>query len=471
MMWQEPLAILAFPFPRLGATIGGVSSEPAFMPSRALFLPPRKSGLVMTLVNAALPAMCRSFAGGLEVEVAPEDLATLRGLKGQRLLLLPNHPTHFDPMVMMEVSKRIDGNLYFVAAREVFDRGGGLHGWLFQRCGVYSLIRGAVDRESFAMTQKLLADPKGWLVIFPEGEVSMENDTVLPFEAGVLSMALRVQDKLHGQPEGPPLHVAAVAMHTQYQAGVEAAIARALAALEEAVGLPQGGGFEGWPAIRTRIHAVGGALLQAVERTYLLNTKPTDTLETRMNALKERLLAKMEAYLDLAADAKAPVLDRVRTIKNRLDRIVHAYGEELAAAPYEGRLLEIRRQTFAEFYRDLSRLVNFLTLRGDYLDHATPERFAEVVIRLEQEILGKPRLLHPRTVRLRVGPIHDLRATLPAFNADKRQASAALTDQLEDEMLHMLREMAQKHTRPVESRSSRPGGEGCQPVGVGAASH
>jgi hypothetical protein len=307
---------------------------------------------------------------------------------------------------------------------------------------VYSLIRGAVDRESFAMTQKILASPAGWLVIFPEGEASLENDTVLPFEAGVASLAMRVQEKL--SEAAAPLHTVVIAMKTLYEPGVEQVMVTSLKALEQAVGLAPGGEFEGWEGLRRRIEAIGDALLKAVERTYLLNPKAGATLEERMGTIKDRLLTKMEAFLDLKPAAEASVLDRVRAVKNRMDRIVQAYSEGESVAAYEGLLLEIRRQTFGEFHRDLGRMVNFLTLRGGYLQQATPERFAEVIIRLEKEILGKPRLLYPRTVHVKLGEVRDLRASLEAFRADKRKCCAALTESLEAEMIGLLEKISRR---------------------------
>ena len=90
---------------------------------------------------------------------------------------------------------------------------------------------------------------------------------------------------------------------------------------------------------------------------------------------------------------------------------------------------------------DVLRLVNFLTLRGDYLESGTPERFAEVIIRLEKEIFGKPYLVHPRTVRVKVGDPRDLRACMEAFGKDKRKCSVEVTDRLEAEMIEMLQAM------------------------------
>jgi 1-acyl-sn-glycerol-3-phosphate acyltransferase len=433
------------------------------MASRAAFLPPKVNPLVLGLARRLLPTMFRRYAGGLEVRISEADLGRRRTHKRQRLLLLPNHPTHYDPMVMMEVSSRLEEDFLFVAAREVFDRDRGFHGWLLQRCGVYSLIRGAVDRESFALTQKILQEGKNWLVIFIEGEVSMENDTVIPFEAGVLSLALRSQHALaEGTSAGgetPPIHVGPVAMKTRYKPGVEGAITRAIAVLEERVGLGAADRraaerFESWEQLRSRIDRIGGAVLQAVEQAYLMTPAKGATVDERIDALRSRMLSKMESFLEIPtppAGPRAPtLLDRVRTIRNKMDRIVHAYGEVAeAASAYERRQLELRRQAFVDFYADLGRLVNFLTLRGDYLATATPERFAEVVLRLEQEILGKPRLVYPRTVDVQVGELVNLRDHLPAYARDKKKTAAELAERLEMEMTTLLRGAAASPVVPA----------------------
>jgi 1-acyl-sn-glycerol-3-phosphate acyltransferase len=402
------------------------------------FLPPKMNPLVLRLAKNLLPVICERHAGGIEVVISEEDLARLRTLKRQRVLLCPNHPSHFDPVVTFELSKRLDEDFYFLAAREVFNQNRGWRGWLFQHCGTYSVTRGSVDRESFAMTQKILAEGQHWLVIFIEGEASLENDAVIPFEAGVMSLALRVQDKLSDSQSGPPLYVVPVAMKSTYKPGLETALHAALCTLETSVGLPQGAG-QTWENLRQRIRTVGTALLTTVEKTHLLKPRPDDSIDTRMNALKQRLLAKIETYLDLVPGPDVSFLDRVRAARNRMDRIVHTYGEQNGKlSAYEERLLALRRQTFAGFYADLGRLVNFLTLRGDYLNQASPERYAEVIIRLEQEILGRPQLLYPRRVLIRIGTVCDLRQLLPAFRKDKHASAAELSHQLEQEMKNLL---------------------------------
>ena len=47
-----------------------------------------------------------------------------------------------------------------------------------QALGGYSIVRGTPDRESFRMTRQILSQPGAKLVVFPEGEVYTQNDTL-----------------------------------------------------------------------------------------------------------------------------------------------------------------------------------------------------------------------------------------------------------------------------------------------------
>src|SRR5262245_27573932 len=144
------------------------------------FLPPKNNRLVISLTKLLLPFYMQGPLGGLSVRISEADLEKLRSFKGQRLLLLPNHPTGEEPFVIGEISRRLNESFNYMAARELFTWMGGFQGWYMQRAGAYSVIRGAVDRDSFAMTQKILTEGRNPLVIFIEGEMSHENDTLIP---------------------------------------------------------------------------------------------------------------------------------------------------------------------------------------------------------------------------------------------------------------------------------------------------
>lgn len=408
------------------------------------FRPPAMSRLVLLLAKSLFLPWCMERASGeLRVQVDDADLAVLRALAGRRVLLLPNHPTHVDPVVMLEVARRARQDWYFPAAREVFAWNLGLRGWVFQRCGVYSVIRGAVDRRSFAMTQQILVEGRHPLVIYIEGEVSLENDTLIPFEPGVLQLALRAQETLRdgsASADDPSIAVVPVAMKTFYAPGIEHVPAEAVPALERAVGVAPAARFTSWPALRARLVAIGAALIATVERELAMAGRAELPMAERIARRKARLLARMEAYLDLAA--RGSLLDRIRAVRNRMDRITHTYDDISELSPYERTRLESRRRAFVQFERDLGRLVTFLTLEGRYLNAGDPpERFAEVVIRLEQEVFGSQRLKAARSAVVRIGALLELGAHLAAYREGRKETATALAARLESAVSDMLRQM------------------------------
>ena len=46
-------------------------------------------------------------------------------------------------------------------------------------------------RHSFQKTRQILAEGNRWLVIFPEGQTVWQNDTVMPFQPGVVQLAFK----------------------------------------------------------------------------------------------------------------------------------------------------------------------------------------------------------------------------------------------------------------------------------------
>jgi len=158
--------------------------------NRLDFKPPMPNALVRWLFYQVLPWLLRGIFGGLSVKVTGDGLARLAAVRGERCLLLPNHPSEWDPCVLFDMGRQLKEYFFFVAAREVFNYSYGLRGWLFQRLGVYSLIRGSNDRASFKTSMDILSENRGRLVIFVEGEISNQNESLLPLEGGVIQLAL-----------------------------------------------------------------------------------------------------------------------------------------------------------------------------------------------------------------------------------------------------------------------------------------
>lgn len=166
-------------------------------PNKMDFKPPTLNRSLLQFFYQCLPFLLKHQMGNLRVQIEPETLDKLKAIQGERCLLLPNHPSDSDPAVMFELARQLDEAFFYVAAREVFDYSMGFRGWLFQNLGVYSLVRGTNDRKSIKTSIETLSENKGRLVIFVEGEISSQNDTLLPIEHGVIQLAFMALSDAH----------------------------------------------------------------------------------------------------------------------------------------------------------------------------------------------------------------------------------------------------------------------------------
>jgi 1-acyl-sn-glycerol-3-phosphate acyltransferase len=215
-----------------------MSRPTASAPGKADFRPATLHMPTLRLWNACLPFIMRRFCEVDGVEVPEPDLARLKAAAGERLIVTPNHPTNTDPVLIFALARAADIPLHYVACRETFDLAGGLWGKVIQRLGAYSVVRGTADRESFRATRALLTSPGGKVVIFPEGEVHSQNDSLLPFHAGVVQLAFWAQEDLRkaGDAEGS-VGLLPVAVRYRFTHDMSAPIERSLSRLEDTLAL------------------------------------------------------------------------------------------------------------------------------------------------------------------------------------------------------------------------------------------
>lgn len=419
--------------------------------ARRAFLPPIINPLVVGFIRVIFPFGMRTLLGGLSVYISDGDLAKLRAYQGKRMLLLPNHPNGEEPFVLFEIFKRMNEVFNVVAAREVFDWEHGFRGWLLRRVGAYSVIRGTADRESFMMSKKILMEGQNRLVIFIEGEISRGNETLIPFEPGVLQLAFWAQEGLaketakvarqqggQDKPDYPPVYVAPLAIKYFYAPGSETAIETSLQVLEKAVGLPTEPGASQY----ARIRAIGEKVLAVQEALHQLVALPGVSLTERVEAIKNRMLKKMELFLGLKPDPQASTLSRLREIRNTMDHLIHTYDDPQELTDYEKRMVDHFRKALSEFYQDLDRVVYFLTYDEAYLQESqTPERFIDVIRRLEREVFGDARLTYPRVAAVKVGEVINLKEQFPSYELDKKGYVKHMVSELEENMRLMLTRM------------------------------
>ena len=391
------------------------------------FKPPEPSKTTIQIVRALIPLVNRWYLKGLTLDVDAESIARLEALHGHSAVLAPNHPAHEDPVVMFLLSKRLSQPFYYMAAREVFDKGrfGAVRCYLMQRVGVYSVVRGTVDRDAFRMTRELLCKGDWPVVIFGEGEISRQNDTVMRIERGIIQMCFWALDDIEKAEVSKSLYVVPIGIKYYYPQDMWHSIDAALRRLERHI-LP--------PAERTpverydRLRRIGVAIFRTLASEYQYKIDETASLDVHIERLKDAILSRAEGIMGIRTEAD--ILTRTRALKNMVD--AHVYKDIEEMTEYEQKVHEERLRKFQQFYPDLERLINFISISDGYVaEDPSPERFLDVILRLEREVLGRSEMRGPRVASVRVGEPKNLRECYDTYRTKKRETVEQITHELE----------------------------------------
>ena len=315
--------------------------------------------------------------------------------------------------------------------------------------GAYSIIRGTADRPSFQMTKQLLVDAKRWLVIFPEGQTVWQNDTVIPFQQGVVQLAFKAYEAAVKQDEDASLFCVPISIKYAYLEDMRSR-ARRVSGAARIQALPFRRRAPESPYERLR--RIGKAVLVANEKSH--NVKPDEdaSFDDRIQRMKETIVRRIELQLELTPRADQSLLDRIRALFNAVDRIVY---EEPQASEYEQKLADERQQAARDLYDDLWRVLQLVAIYDGYVrESMTVERFMDVLCLLEMEVLGERRMWGPRKAMVRVGDPVDLRDHFSAYKTDKRGAIQEVTLAVESQVRQMLATLAATvRLRPLASGS------------------
>lgn len=381
----------------------------------------------------ALPLAFRRRAVA-RVEIEQADIAHLQSLRAERVVLTPNHPTTTDPALMFELSRRARMPFHYLCCREAFDAMHGLWGALIQRIGAYSVVRGTIDRDSFRYTRELLSQPAAKLVIFPEGEVYSQNDSLLPFQSGAIQLALWGREEARKTEPNAQIFVLPCALRYRFSGDVRPALRAKLSALEDRLKLPTTG--HNSLDIYPRMRRVALAVLSAVEEEYHLEPGGSGADDDAAADLTPRFEAAKEAALARAASLLGATMPR-GTMPERMRALLHAAEQEMhddhSAEGAPPALIRQRADRVRLAWRDLQRLSNWIAVYDGYVRQSPDqEHIAEVVHRLETEVCGRASVAGMRVASVRVGE------PLPLPENVGRKELPALTLKLEHEVAALL---------------------------------
>lgn len=408
------------------------------------FREPLDNRLVIGLAKLFKAEILKYRMCDAELVVIDDGVEKLKKLAGKRAMICPNHSHRHDPEVMFSFSCMLGEEFNFIAAREVFDWNNGWNGWFLQRMGVYSVVRGAIDRESFKTTKRLLVDGKKKLVLFPEGEISRQNDVLLPLESGAAQLSFMALDELHKTKPEEPMYIVPVAIKYTYKTDLKAHLADLLDKIEYKLGLNN----HAEPSLYKRVRMAAEVVLSTLEAEYNVKAEPGADLNTRITALKTKILDTIAEFLDIKLSPSGSHLDWVRVLRNAMDEIIYADAVE-NLPPYQKKIHDEKSEKIRGFYKDLDRVVTFIAIYDGYLTPpATQERMVNVLELIEAEVFGQPKIKGPRLVYLKVGDPINLLELYAEYKKTKKPVIERVSNNINNQLSTMLLSL-DKERQPV----------------------
>jgi 1-acyl-sn-glycerol-3-phosphate acyltransferase len=401
------------------------------------FWPPRPARAWNVLFGPFRRWYLHRYYGVADVEIEGAEHLTDQIGPADGVLIAPNHSHDSDPHVMMEVSKRLGRQFYFMAAWQLFRAHWGIDGWLLQRLGAFSVDREGCDRRAIKQAVQLLTTGQR-LVVFPEGEVYRLNDRLTPLLEGVAFMALTAQRDLEKRepenvgeslrdshshlgetrPHGTPgrVWIVPAAIRYRYVDDVRPQLEAAVAGIEQwLLWNPPAGA-----ALHERIIRVGELLLTIKEKEHLgVSRDSAGDLPSRVAFLIEALLERHEhEHLKQSPSAETVPL-RIKALRRTL--LDHWMDENAGEA--------VRRQARAAL-DDVQLVLQLYSYPGDYIKELPSiERMAETIEKFEEDLTGAARPKGKRHARVLLGQPIDLKQA--AAGGRPRAVAADVTSQLE----------------------------------------
>lgn len=387
-----------------------------------------------------------------EIVIRDEDIEQLKKFRQERLLFFTNHPSTAEPPIVFYLGRLMGQRFKFMASRQVFNWQGGAIGWFIRRIGAYSVIAGIPDRDAMKMTRKILAEPEGKLVIFPEGEpTSGEVDTLMPFQPGVAQLGLWGLEDARKSDPNADINVWYAFMKFVIISPREKILhdlSKSLLRIEKKLGIAE---INREKHLLHRFLTVGRYLLEKAECDFKITPEVEKGFDYRIGRVRHAMLDALAEKLQATNYDKSE--DAIRKWR-RLFALV-----ELHQLGYpDPKLSKLDRKTIKAAHHDAVQIFDFIVMKRDYiLDHPTPERLYEWLDRYESYLFKKvPRALGgvpshlPRRAHILFGKPYKLSEILTDKRSDRRAAVETFTNRLRSDMQKLLEE-AQGLTKPLFS--------------------
>lgn len=339
-----------------------------------------------------------------------------------------NHPSSEDPFVIFEISKAAGQVCHYLTTRELFTWHPSLRSHWLQLLGCYSVLRAATDVESFRTSLDLLRSGANKIVIFPEGEISLRNEAVMPLEKGIMHLALKAADN-----EGAAtvsVLILPIAMLYRFEEDVEGELISIIQDCEDALGIAYGAGAD----VVSRTKVCYENMLALIEQSHNLR-QPAEfaSLAERTQAICRHRIQEMAVQCGVEICSSAPPLANLHKIQNYLTEKRYCEGVEPS---------ELDRRLYAA----VKHLTSFCAITDDcFIVPMSQERLAELLQLLHAELTKRefPKI-KKRAYVAASDPI-DVAPLLSLFRRHRHKAIDVLRTRLSDDMRELLKDLIFRH--------------------------
>ncbi|PZV27009.1 MAG: glycerol acyltransferase [Snowella sp.] len=455
------------------------------------FIPPVYNAFVLKGCQFILPLWLRSQTPLAKIEA--ENLSILAEYyqkfqqKKVRFLLAFRHPSVNDPYCMGYLLWQLlpkfikQENIQLqqpIHAHFMYDRGiplwaGKAVSWLYSHLGGTSIQRGKLDLPGLRSARELFTNASFPIAAAPEGATNGHNEIISPLEPGIAQLSFWCAEDLQKSDRTEEVFIIPVGIQYFYITPPWAKIADLLTQLEKDCGIETQFSTENnqleEQKLYERLFNLGEEILGIMENFYresyyqnlpdLDTLKATfddnsDTLQQLPNALFSlRLQNLLNVALEVAEQYfhipnKGTVVDRCRRVEQAGWDCI--YREEFKPdknlSPLK-RALADRVAEEADLRMWHMRMVeSFVAVTGYYVrEKPTVERFADTILLMWDLVarikggtsFSRPRLGQQRA-QMTIGEPISVTARSPEYKANRRQAVANLTQELQHSLEKMI---------------------------------
>jgi len=382
--------------------------------------------MFITLAHKLWPAFARVRYGELCIVPCDNVRDAFRELKGQATIICPNHCAHEDADIMFGISSIVGEKFSFLTAREIFGNKNTLNAKFLQKMGCYSIKRGLPDIHSFKSTKELLTYSAGKIVMFPEGEITHQNNHLNRLENGPEYFAFAALKELRLFDLSRSIFILPLALKYSYRKDIRQELYDVMGKIESSLGLPVS--FD--QSLRKRLKHAFQLMLCVQEELHKGSSDKAVSLNKRLSALCEQIIVELQAYLNVKVAGNLNQLTRIHILKN-------AFTERHLSKEEHSELERLH-------YKQLVRLINLISIGDHSFDHElTQEEAAELLFILEYEVLNTLTIERPSFVFVSAGLPINIEDYRHLYDSNHSQAIEAVKKELEHRLAARLK-MLQK---------------------------